>query len=87
MTEEVPTVPRLDVDLASIILPVFGFSTYEIPSYDLGADVVFLQPLIDRILGMDCTSPYWHQLVCFCILSQYLLLSGIEGYGNLRLCP
>ncbi|KDP45561.1 hypothetical protein JCGZ_18221 [Jatropha curcas] len=38
--EEIPAVPRLDVDLASMILPIFGFSAYEILSYDFGADVV-----------------------------------------------
>ncbi|KDP21560.1 hypothetical protein JCGZ_03668 [Jatropha curcas] len=36
---------------------------------------------------MDRTSPYWPSLVCFCILSQYLLLSGINDYCSLRLVP
>ncbi|KDP34313.1 hypothetical protein JCGZ_12661 [Jatropha curcas] len=58
MTEEIPVVPWLDVDPASMILPLFSFSAYEIPSYDLRADVVSLQPLVDRAFGMDRTSPY-----------------------------
>ncbi|KDP36660.1 hypothetical protein JCGZ_07878 [Jatropha curcas] len=44
-----------------------------------------MRPLIDRALGMDCTSPHWVPLVCFYILSQYLLLNGIDGYGSLQL--
>ncbi|KDP27446.1 hypothetical protein JCGZ_19807 [Jatropha curcas] len=85
IAEEVPVVSRLDIDPASLILPVFGFSTYEISSYDFDADVVPLRLFVDRALDMDCISPYWPSLVCFCILSQYLLLSGIDGYGSLRL--
>ncbi|KDP21559.1 hypothetical protein JCGZ_03667 [Jatropha curcas] len=46
VVEEVPAVPRLDIDPASLILSVFDFSTYEISSYDFGADVVSLQSLI-----------------------------------------
>ncbi|KDP33119.1 hypothetical protein JCGZ_13566 [Jatropha curcas] len=84
VTEEIPIVPWLDIDPALMILPVFGFSSYEIPSYDFGADIVPLRPLVDRALGMDRTSPYWAPLVCFCLLSQYLLLSEI---ADLRLVP
>ncbi|KDP41051.1 hypothetical protein JCGZ_03157 [Jatropha curcas] len=80
MVEEVPVVPQLNIDPASLILPIFDFSAYEIPSYDFDADVVPLQPLVDCALSMDCTSPYWPSLVCFCILTQYLLLNGIDGY-------
>ncbi|KDP42650.1 hypothetical protein JCGZ_01707 [Jatropha curcas] len=76
---------RLDKVPTSLILPVFGFSTYEIPSYDFGADVVPLQPFVDRALGIDHISPYWPSLACFCILSHSLLLNGIDGYGSLRL--
>ncbi|KDP40998.1 hypothetical protein JCGZ_03794 [Jatropha curcas] len=83
--KEIPAVPRLDIDLASPILPVFGFTAYEIPYYDFGADVVPLRLLADRALGMDCNSPYWPLLVCFCIISQYLLFSDIDGYGSLKL--
>ncbi|KDP46801.1 hypothetical protein JCGZ_11172 [Jatropha curcas] len=31
MTEEILAVPRHDIDPASMVLPVFGFSAYEIP--------------------------------------------------------
>ncbi|KDP25956.1 hypothetical protein JCGZ_22946 [Jatropha curcas] len=57
LTEEIPVVPRLDVDPTSLIPPVFGFSAYEILSYDFGADAMPLQLLVDRALGMDSTSP------------------------------
>ncbi|KDP47180.1 hypothetical protein JCGZ_25689 [Jatropha curcas] len=87
MTEEVPIVPRLNVDPASWILLVFDFSAYEIPSYDFETDVMLLRPPIDHVLGMDRNSPYWPPLVYFCILSRCLLLSGIDGYGSLRLLP
>ncbi|KDP23168.1 hypothetical protein JCGZ_00079 [Jatropha curcas] len=43
MVEEIPIVPRLDIDPASLILHVFDFSTYEMLSYDFGADVVPLR--------------------------------------------
>ncbi|KDP30073.1 hypothetical protein JCGZ_18621 [Jatropha curcas] len=69
----------------SLILPVFCFPVYEIPSYDFGADVVALRSLVDRALSMHCTSLYWPSLVYFCILSQYLLLSGIDDYDSFRL--
>ncbi|KDP30726.1 hypothetical protein JCGZ_15527 [Jatropha curcas] len=78
VTEEILMVPRFDVDSASMILPMFYFLAYEIPSYDFRADVVPLHPLIDRALEMDHASPYWAPLVCFNILSQYLLLNDIE---------
>ncbi|KDP44660.1 hypothetical protein JCGZ_19696 [Jatropha curcas] len=87
MTKEIPSVPRLNVDPASLILPVFSYLAYEIPTYELGADVVPLRLLVEHALEMDCASPYWAPLVCFCILSQYLLLSGIDGYGSLWLVP
>ncbi|KDP39757.1 hypothetical protein JCGZ_02777 [Jatropha curcas] len=82
---KIPTVPRLDVDPASLILPVFSFSAYEILSYDFRADIVPLRPLVNRAMSMDRTSPFWPSLICFCLLSQYLLLSGIDGYGSFRL--
>ncbi|KDP22041.1 hypothetical protein JCGZ_02993 [Jatropha curcas] len=56
--EEVPIVPRLDVYPTSMILPIFGFSASEVPSYDFEPDVVPLHPLVDRALSMDRTSPY-----------------------------
>ncbi|KDP23175.1 hypothetical protein JCGZ_00086 [Jatropha curcas] len=80
-------VPQLDIDLALLILPFFCFTAYEIPSYNFGTNVVPLRPLVDFALGMDSASPFWPSLVCFCLLSQYLLLSGINGYGSLRLMP
>ncbi|KDP25894.1 hypothetical protein JCGZ_23720 [Jatropha curcas] len=55
--EEIPVVPRLNIDPSSLILPVFGFSAYEIPTYELGDDVVTLRPL-ERALEMDCANPY-----------------------------
>ncbi|KDP20557.1 hypothetical protein JCGZ_04201 [Jatropha curcas] len=61
--------------------------TYEISSYDFRADVVPLRSFVDRALSMDHSSLYWPSLICFCILSQYLLLSGIDGYCSLRLMP
>ncbi|KDP24685.1 hypothetical protein JCGZ_26506 [Jatropha curcas] len=79
MTKEILAVPRLDIDLGLMILPVFGFLAYEIPTYDFEANVVPLRSLVDRALSMDRTSPYWDPLVCFCILSQYLLLRGITA--------
>ncbi|KDP35976.1 hypothetical protein JCGZ_10535 [Jatropha curcas] len=87
MVEEVPAVPRVDVDPTSLILLVFDFSAYEIPSYDFRANVMPLRLFVDRALSIDRASPYWPSLVCFCILSQYLLLNGIDGYGSLRLMP
>ncbi|KDP23831.1 hypothetical protein JCGZ_27120 [Jatropha curcas] len=67
--EEVPMVLRLDIDPASLILPVFDFSTYEIASYDFGADAFPLLPFVDHALSVDRTSSYWPSLICFCILS------------------
>ncbi|KDP30057.1 hypothetical protein JCGZ_18382 [Jatropha curcas] len=58
VVEEVPIVPRLDIDPASLILLVFGFAAYEIPSYDFGDNVMHLRPLIDRSLSIDRTSSY-----------------------------
>ncbi|KDP23021.1 hypothetical protein JCGZ_01684 [Jatropha curcas] len=87
MVDEIPAVPQLDIEPASFILPVFGFSVYEIPSYDFGADVVPLRLLVQCAMSMDRTSLYWPSLVCFCIISQYLLLNGIDDYGSLRLVP
>ncbi|KDP20207.1 hypothetical protein JCGZ_10645 [Jatropha curcas] len=87
VVEEVPVLPQLDVGPTSLILLVFSFSAYEIPSYGFGADVVPLRLFVDRALSMDRTSPHWPSLICFCILSQYLLLSGIDGYGSLRFVP
>ncbi|KDP30550.1 hypothetical protein JCGZ_15259 [Jatropha curcas] len=69
VVKEVDVVSRLDIDPASLILPVFIFSAYEIPSYDFDVDAVPLQPLVDRALSMDHTRPYWPSLVCLCILS------------------
>ncbi|KDP35466.1 hypothetical protein JCGZ_10859 [Jatropha curcas] len=86
VTEEVPVVPPLDIDPASLILPVFSFSAYEILSYDFRANIEPLQPFVDRALSMDY-SLYWLPLVCFYILSQYLLLNGIDGYGSLWVVP
>ncbi|KDP41093.1 hypothetical protein JCGZ_03223 [Jatropha curcas] len=40
VTEEVPVMPKLDFDPALMILPIFGFSAYEIPTYYFGAHVV-----------------------------------------------
>ncbi|KDP27389.1 hypothetical protein JCGZ_20213 [Jatropha curcas] len=85
--EEISVVPRLDINLTSMILPVFSFSAYEIPSYYFEADVMPLQPLINCALGMDRTSLYWSPVVCFCTLSQYLLLSDIDGISSLQLVP
>ncbi|KDP30088.1 hypothetical protein JCGZ_18563 [Jatropha curcas] len=51
VVEEIPAVLRLDIDLASLILPVFGFLAYKIPSYDFGADVMALQPPVDHAYG------------------------------------
>ncbi|KDP30165.1 hypothetical protein JCGZ_18198 [Jatropha curcas] len=56
--EEIPAMRRLDIDPASLTLVFFGFSASEIPSYDFGADVVPLQPLIERAISMDCTSTF-----------------------------
>ncbi|KDP27660.1 hypothetical protein JCGZ_20008 [Jatropha curcas] len=79
--------PRLEIDPASLILLMFGFLAYEIPTYEIGADVVPLRQLVKPPLEMNLASLYWAPLVCFCILSQYLLLSGIKSYGSLRLVP
>ncbi|KDP34595.1 hypothetical protein JCGZ_11972 [Jatropha curcas] len=68
MTKEIPAVPRLGIDLASPILLVFRFSAYGIPTYELGADVVPLQQLVEHALEMDHASTYWAPLVCFYIL-------------------
>ncbi|KDP43653.1 hypothetical protein JCGZ_22967 [Jatropha curcas] len=57
MVEEIPAVPWLDIDPALLILPVFGFSTYEIPSYDFGADVVPLQSLVERAMRENGQDP------------------------------
>ncbi|KDP47082.1 hypothetical protein JCGZ_03890 [Jatropha curcas] len=46
VVDEIPAVPRLDLDPA-------GGLAYEISSYDFGAYVVHLQPLVDRALGVD----------------------------------
>ncbi|KDP25166.1 hypothetical protein JCGZ_24184 [Jatropha curcas] len=43
--------------------------------------------LLNHALSMDLTSPYWPSLIHFCMPSQYLLLSGIDCYGSLRLMP
>ncbi|KDP27478.1 hypothetical protein JCGZ_20013 [Jatropha curcas] len=85
--EEILMVPRLDIDPASLILLVFSFSTYEIPSYEFRVDVMSLRPLAEHAMSMDRTSPLWPSLVCFFLLSQYLPLSGIDDYGSLRLVP
>ncbi|KDP20221.1 hypothetical protein JCGZ_09848 [Jatropha curcas] len=87
VVEEVLAMPQLDVDPASLILPIFGFLAYEMLSYDFGANVVPLRLLVDCALVMDRTSPYLPSLACFCILSQYLLLSGTDSYDSLRLVP
>ncbi|KDP29606.1 hypothetical protein JCGZ_19133 [Jatropha curcas] len=73
--EEIPALPRLNIDPASLILHAFNFSAYEILSCDFGADVMPLRPFVDHALSVDRTSP------------QYLLLSGIDGCGSLRLVP
>ncbi|KDP35486.1 hypothetical protein JCGZ_10933 [Jatropha curcas] len=86
MVEEIAMVPRLDI-FASLILPVFVFSAYEITSYDFGVDVIPLRLLVDCAMSMDRTRPFWPFVVCFCLLSHYLLLSGIDGYDSLRLVP
>ncbi|KDP28038.1 hypothetical protein JCGZ_19715 [Jatropha curcas] len=86
MVEEIPTVPRLDIDPASLILLVYSFSAFEIQSYHFGANVVPLQPFIERAMSIYRTSP-WPSLFSFWLLSQYLLLSDIDVYGSLRLVP
>ncbi|KDP43307.1 hypothetical protein JCGZ_24228 [Jatropha curcas] len=48
-------------------------------------DVVPLHPFVDHAMEMDRTRPHCAPLVFFCILSQYLLLSVINGYGSLQL--
>ncbi|KDP30558.1 hypothetical protein JCGZ_15267 [Jatropha curcas] len=54
--EEIPTVPLLDIDPASLILLIFRFSTYEILTYELRADVVTLRPVVEHALRMDHAS-------------------------------
>ncbi|KDP45538.1 hypothetical protein JCGZ_18775 [Jatropha curcas] len=58
VVEEIPAVAQVDIDPTSLILPVFGFSAYEILSYDFGANVVPLGPLVDRAMSMDHTSRF-----------------------------
>ncbi|KDP27093.1 hypothetical protein JCGZ_20317 [Jatropha curcas] len=82
--KEIPVVLWLDIDLTSLTLLVFGFSAYEIPSYDFGADTVPLRSFLEGAMSMDHSSPFWTSLVCFCLLSQYLLLNGIDGYDLYR---
>ncbi|KDP24817.1 hypothetical protein JCGZ_25284 [Jatropha curcas] len=82
VVEEIPTVPLLDIDSASLILPVFGFTAYEILSYDFGADVVALRLLVNRALGsylqrsqMAC--PWWY--IERVTVSSYILCVPLCG--------